>query len=119
MALLESLAEDIRAQEDRVEDEEQHFEPDENVRRAARYFMYRKWVSVKFDNIPLGKGNRVRIPPCVVECIRDHFREPAGPGCASPVPGALCACARGGPLFSLFACKQYTGHREAPAEDSD
>jgi hypothetical protein len=79
----------------------QSFEPDISIRRAARYYMYRKWVAIKFDNIPLGKGNRVRIPPCVVEAIRDSFREPG------------CKCALGGPLY---ACKKhgYTGHREAP-----
>jgi hypothetical protein len=57
----------------------------ENVRRAARYFMYRKWVYHAHG--PMGKGNRVRLPPCVVELIRDRFREPG------------CDCPMGGPLY--------------------
>ena len=66
--------------------------------------MYRLWVYTTFGY--LGKGNRVRIPPCVVEGIRCRFREPG------------CNCALGGPLFQCTA-HGYTGHREAPAADSD
>lgn len=101
MKLLESLSFDMEAQVERVADGDEELEPDPDVRRAARYFMYRKWVANKFDNIPLGKGNRVRIPPCVIECIRDNFREP---GCTCPKGGALANCKDHG----------YTGHREAP-----
>ena len=50
---------------------------EQGARRAARYFMYRKWVFARYGT--LGKGNRVRIPPCVVEFIRARYREP---GCA-------------------------------------
>ena len=74
--------------------------PDPEARKAARYYMYRKWVYEKYDI--LGRGNRVRIPPCVVEYIRDTFRE----------PGCKCKC--GGPLWQLYNCKRYTGHKDAP-----
>ena len=56
--------------------------------------MYRKWVFVRFGR--LGKGNRVRIPPCVVEFIRARYREPG------------CACLPGGPLYACTA-HGYTG----------
>jgi len=46
--------------------------------------MYRKWVYHAHG--PMGKGNRVRLPPCVVELIRDRFREP---GCDCPMGGPL------------------------------
>ena len=77
-------------------------EPSSDARRAARYYMYRKWVYEKHGI--LGKGNRVRIPPCVVEYIRDRFREPG------------CQCALGGPLYD---CSDYRGHRDAPAADDE
>ena len=38
----------------------QSFEPDISIRRAARYYMYRKWVAIKFDNIPLSAHPAVR-----------------------------------------------------------
>ena len=76
----------------------------ENIRRAARYFLYRKWVYATHG--PLGKGNRIRLPPCVVEYIRDRFREPG------------CDCALGGPLFRCTS-HGYVGHRAAPAADSE
>ena len=77
----------------------------ENVRRAARYFMYRKWVYHAHG--PMSKGNRVRLPPCVVELIRDRFREPG------------CDCPMGGPLYGIVGgdCgggHGYKGHRAAP-----
>ena len=50
------------------------------------YYMYRKWVFHAHG--PMGKGNRVRLPPCVVEYIRDRFREP---GCEATAPwGERC-----------------------------
>ena len=61
--------------------------------------MYRKWVYAAYG--ALGKGNRIRIPRCVVEYIRNRFREPG------------CECALGGPLY---ACRDYTGHRERESE---
>ena len=70
-------------------------------RRAARYYLYRKYVFERWGR--LGKGKRVRIAPCVVEYIRNRFREPA---CETG-----CKCAVGG---ALFRCPLYTGHREAP-----
>ena len=98
---LGGLEAEFEEQAQKVEEDEEDGDPHGIARRAARYYMYRKWVAIKFDNIPLGKGNRVRIPPCVVEAIRDLFREPG------------CECALGGPLY---ACKKhgYTGHRDAP-----
>lgn len=102
MALLHSLAADLDFKVRSVEDDEAEGEGlDADLRRAARYYMYRKWVAMKCDNIPLGKGVRIRIPLCVVECIRDHFREPG------------CYCVLGGPLYN---CRDhgYKGHREAP-----
>jgi hypothetical protein len=77
----------------------------QNVRRAARYFMYRKWVYHAHG--PMGKGNRVRLPPCVVELIRDRFRELG------------CDCPMGGPLYGFVGgdCgggHGYKGHRAAP-----
>ena len=67
------------------------------VRKVARHFLYRKWVGAKWGH--LGWGKRIRIPPCVVEAIRDRFREPG------------CNCLMGGPLFCCVA-HGYTGHRE-------
>ena len=74
------------------------------IRRAKRYYLYRKFVATAYGH--LGKGNRVHIPLCVVEGIRHAFREPG------------CKCARGGPLGS---CTEhgYAGHRDAEAEESD
>lgn len=69
------------------------------ARRAARYYMYRRWVYEK--HFYLGKGNRVVIPRCVVEFIRARYREPN------------CNCLLGGPLYACTA-HGYTGHREAP-----
>lgn len=82
----------------------------ENVRRAARYYMYRKWVYHAHG--PMGKGNRVRLPPCVVEYIRDRFREP---GCDCPIGGALYG-SLGGDCRGRHG---YTGHRAAPPSVSE
>ena len=70
-----------------------------SARRAARYQMYRKWVFARYGK--LGRSIRIRIPPCVVEQIRNRFREPG------------CHCRLGG---ELFACRAhgYVGHRDAP-----
>lgn len=75
--------------------------PSSEKRRAARYFLYRKWVYATHGT--LGKHNRVRVPPCVVEYIRDRYREI---GCTATT------CPKGGPLYR---CSQhgYTGHRAA------
>ncbi len=82
------------------------------ARRAARYHLYRKWVHLVHNR--LGKRVRVRIPPCVVEFIRDRYREPG------------CTCSVGGPLYGTVGgggdCvgrHGYTGHREAQAADED
>lgn len=80
------------------------------ARRAARYYLYRKWVNVAHGR--LGKRVRVRIPPCVVEFIRDCYREPN------------CTCGVGGSLYGAVGgdCTGhhgYTGHREAAPADED
>lgn len=68
------------------------------ARKAARYCMYRKYVGEQWGVV--GRGKRIRLAPCVVEAIRDSFREPG------------CLCAFGGPLFSCTS-HGYTGHRTA------
>jgi hypothetical protein len=72
------------------------------ARKAARYCMYRKYVGEQWGVV--GRGKRIRLPPCVVEAIRDSFREPG------------CLCAVGGPLFSCTS-HGYTGHRDAPESE--
>jgi hypothetical protein len=75
------------------------------ARKAARYCMYRKYVGEQWGVV--GRGKRIRLPPCVVEAIRDSFRE----------PGCLCAVGEGGgPLFSCTS-HGYTGHRDAPESE--
>ena len=68
------------------------------MRRAARYYLYRKYVLQAHGF--LGAKVRVRIPRCVVEHIRSRFREPG------------CDCQVGGPLYNCTA-HGYTGHRDA------
>ena len=68
------------------------------ARRSARYYMYRRFVSAVYGT--LGYGNRIRIPPCVMEVIRDPLREP---GCECELGGALANCREHG----------YTGFRDA------
>lgn len=99
---LGTLEEVFEEQAQLVEDEEEFGDPHGDARRAARYFLYRKWVYAAFGF--LGKGKRIRIPPCVVEHIRSRFREPG------------CECALGGPLYN---CRDYTGHRSAPGGEQD
>jgi len=74
------------------------------ARRAARYYLYRKWVFLAHGK--LGKRTRVRIPPCVVELIRYRYREP---GCQCRLGGELYACTEHG----------YTGHREAYSDEEE
>ena len=78
------------------------------ARRAARYYLYRKWVFAVHGR--LGKGVRVRIPPCVVELIRARYREP---GCRCPMNGG-----RGGGLYECTV-HGYTGHREACTDEDE
>ena len=70
----------------------------DDARRAARYILYRKYVFLTYGST--GKGNRVRIPPCVVERIRDRLRQPG------------CECQLGGDLYRCVA-HGYVGHRDA------
>jgi len=98
---LQGLAVDFEEQQEKVDDAEEFGDAQGVARRAARYFMYRHYVKTAFGF--LGKGKRVRIPPCVIEHIRNRFREP---GCKHG-----CKCELGGPLFN---CKLYVGHRDAP-----
>jgi len=101
---LRDLAADLQEQSDKVDHAEEFGDAQGAARVAARYFMYRLYVSTAFG--VLGKGKRVRIPPCVVELIRDRFR---APGCTA------ITCPMGGPLFN---CSHYVGHREAPNADA-
>ena len=99
MAFLRSLEEDMVLQLERVADAQEDG-MDEDAKRAARYYMYRKWVAQKMGNVAMGRGNRFQIPRCVVEHIRARFREN---GCLREIGG------------ELYDCKDYTGHRNAPA----
>ena len=98
LAVLRLLKDDLKEATRRVDDEEAENGVSALVRRAARYYMYRQWVGEKWGK--LGRGNRIRIPPCVVEYIRNEFREPD------------CTCMIGGALFNCTT-HGYTGHRDA------
>jgi hypothetical protein len=99
MKLMASLETELKAQADLLEREEAESGECAELRRTARFYMYRKYVTAAFDR--LGKGVRVRIPLCVVERIRDEFR---APGCTCPLGGPLARCDQHG----------YTGHRDGP-----
>lgn len=101
-ALLERLNDDLELLARNLADHEAEAGVAADARKSARYFMYRKWVGEQWGH--LGKGARIRIPPCVVEAIRDQFR---APGCTRDT------CPLGGPLFNCTA-HNYTGHRDAP-----
>ena len=96
---LQEMAVELEEQVRNVAEEEQYGGSLCDARRSARYTLYRKFVYVRWGY--LGSGKRVRIPACVVEFIRDKFREPG------------CTCLKGGPLYN---CRThgYTGHRDAP-----
>ena len=71
------------------------------ARKAARYCMYRKYVGEHSGVVDRGK--RIRLAPCVVEAIRDSFRE----------PGCLCATAFGGAAVLVHEPRVYgPPHRE-------
>ena len=95
MLTLSGLRQELEEQLRQVEEEETLGDEHSGARRSARYFLYREYVRSAFGF--LGRNKRVRIPPCVVEYIRDKLREPG------------CECVTGGPLY---VCKQYTGHRD-------
>ena len=97
VALLDGLKDDLAEISARVAAEEETNGVARAMRKGARYLMYRKWVGEKWGY--LGRGKRIRIPPCVVEAIRSEFREPG------------CECELGGPLFNCVA-HGYTGHRD-------
>jgi hypothetical protein len=42
---------------------------------TARYHLYKMFTYLKYGH--LGKGNRVRIPSCVQDMIREHFPDPS------------------------------------------
>mmetsp|Transcript_15945 Transcript_15945/g.38075 ORF Transcript_15945/g.38075 Transcript_15945/m.38075 type:complete len:273 (+) Transcript_15945:113-931(+) len=109
---LGSLEADVEEYDAEVQNAEETGDDARFARRAARYHLYRKWVHLVHNR--LGKRVRVRIPPCVVEFIRDRYREPG------------CTCSVGGPLYGTVGgggdCvgrHGYTGHREAQAADED
>jgi len=101
----QGLAADVEEQAEKVREAEEFGDGQGQARRAARFFMYRLYVKTVFGF--LGKGKRIRIPPCVVEHIRARFPEPA---CELG-----CRCKLGG---QLFRCSLYTGHRDAPNADA-
>ena len=104
VALLASLEADLEEVTARIAEEEAVDGVTSAARKAARYFLYRKYVGEAWGC--LGRGKRVRIPPCVIEEIRDRFREPS------------CLCKRGGPLARCVA-HGYTGHRDAAEATED
>lgn len=103
-ALLESLRADLDDMDARVQEAEAEDGVSWQVRKNARYYMYRKYVGEQWGF--LGRGKRIRIPPCVVEAIRARFR---APGCDCPTGGALYRCVIHG----------YTGHRDAPEQSEE
>ena len=100
VALLHSLEGDLAEISQRLATEEEASGVAREMRKNARYIMYRKWVGEKWGY--LGRGKRIRIPPCVIEAIRARYPEPG------------CNCRPGGPNWQLFNCVAhgYTGHRE-------
>jgi len=103
--VLGSLEAEAEEQDEEVQEADvQAGEASRLARRAARYYLYRKWVYSAHGT--LGKRVRVRIPRCVVELIRNRYREPD------------CRCAVGG---ALYECTEhgYTGHREAVSDAED
>lgn len=100
LSLLKSIEAELDSQRLVIEREEAEEGESGELRRAARYYMYRQYVSVAYGH--LGRGVRVRIPLCVVETIRDTFRAPGCDSRSCPKGGPLAACTRHG----------YTGHRD-------
>ena len=96
LQLLATL-EDEMAERDRIIDRELDGGDDdwESHHRNARKFMYRAFVAAKYGH--LGKGNRVRLPDCVVAAIRARYRAPG------------CDCA----VCDLAACRVhgYAGYK--------
>jgi hypothetical protein len=97
LALLQSLKGDLENHQHLLEREEAEGGELAELRRAARYIMYRKYVAAS-DGY-LGKHVRVRIPLCVIREIRMAF----------PAPGCNC---KG---LALAECTQhgYTGHKDS------
>ena len=94
-----SMLEEEMAEHDAIIDREMDADGDGDygsLHRAARKFIYRAFVGLKYGY--LGKGNRVRIPVCVVAAIRARYR---APGCDC-LPHALATCIQHG----------YMGHKE-------
>jgi len=104
VALLESLEADLQEVTIRIAQEEMKGGASSAARKSARYFLYRKWVGEQWG--VLGRGVRIRIPPCVIEAIRNRFREPG------------CDCLLGGPLYCCVV-HGYIGHRDAADVESE
>ena len=70
-----------------------------DLRRGARWFMYRTFVHAQYGAGALGAGVRVRIPDCVVAAIRSRYRAPG------------CNCA----VCDIAHCQAhgYTGYRDS------
>ena len=67
--------------------------------RQARWFFYRQYVFLAHGY--LGKGNRVRIPDCVVAAIRARYPDPQ------------CTCAS---TQEFVRCDLYTGYRASDSQ---
>lgn len=93
---------EIKARRQRIDKGEQNGdicgEELEQELRAARKWLYREYINVAFGIGTLGKGVRVRIPPCVIEFVRETFR------------ASKCRCAKG----TLADCtNHFMGCRES------
>ena len=98
LQLLETLGDEMDENDKTIDDEfDGGGDPDiGGLHRTARYFMYRAFVAAQYGH--LGKGNRVRIPACVVAAIRARYRAPG------------CDCA----VRDLAACQAHVcvGHKD-------
>ena len=98
LQLLDSLGEDLRERHEILQRELENGGGDPaQLKRDARWYMYRTYVRAKYGY--LGRGVRVRISDCVIAAIRHEFRAPG------------CDCA----LADLARCTLhgYRGHRDS------
>ena len=98
--VIEALASAAVFDDGQLDDDEVEDDVRESRARSARYALYRAYVKARWES-PLGAGNRVRLPDCVVEAIRRHFPHPA---CCPETCDYLRGCE---------AQKHYTGYRTA------
>jgi hypothetical protein len=75
LQLLATLEDEMKCRDEIILSEVNAGQEDpSSLLKSARFFMYRAFVAAKYGH--LGKGNRVRIPECVVAVIRMRFRSP-------------------------------------------